>query len=97
MPRTLIVVPRMYTKDEFKEHASFVPDDYDAKSEEFRSYVAEKLSVFRGRIRKIFRESLSVNTKDALLDLSGDEQRSYSILVSLLQDGAELDLPRILS
>ena len=91
MSRTLIIVPRMYTKDEFKEAASHIPDDYEAKSEEFWSYVAEKLSVFRGRIRKIFRESLSMNTKEALLALSGDDQRSYSVLVSLLEDGAELE------
>jgi hypothetical protein len=79
----------MYTKAEFRDEASYVPDDYEAKCEEFWRYVAEKLSVFRGRIRKIFRESLSTNTKEALLALSGDEQGSRSVLVSLLEDGAE--------
>jgi hypothetical protein len=81
----------MYTKDEFKEEASYVPDDYDMKCEEFWGYVAEKLSVFRGRIRKIFRESLSINTKEALLALSGDEHRGRSVLASLLEDGAQLE------
>jgi hypothetical protein len=79
----------MYTKDEFKEEASYVPDDYDTKCEEFWSYVTQKLRVFKGRIRKIFRESLPMNTKEALLALSGDEHQSRSLLVSLLEDGAE--------
>jgi hypothetical protein len=89
--RTLLIVPRIYTKDEFKQEASYVPDDYDMKCEEFWGYVTEKLSVFRGRIRKIFRESLSINTKEALLALSGDEQRGLSVLSSLLRDGAQLE------
>jgi len=91
MARTLLVVPRMYTKDEFKEEASYVPDDYDMKCAEFWSYVAEKLSVFKGRIRKIFRESLSMNTKEALRAMSGDEQHSRTVLVGLLEDGAEME------
>ncbi|HXZ98351.1 MAG TPA: hypothetical protein VED24_03180 [Candidatus Acidoferrum sp.] len=91
MSRTLIIVPRMYTKDEFREEASYVPDDYDMKCEEFWGYVAEKLNVFRGRIRKIFRESLSINTKEDLLALSGDEQRGLAVLSSLLRDGAQLE------
>jgi len=91
MPRTLIIVPRMYSKNEFKEEASTVPEDYDAKSEEFWSYVAEKLSVFRGRIRKIFRESSSANTKEDPRGLSEDEPGGFSLLMSLLAEGAELE------
>lgn len=91
MPRTLIVIPRMYTKDEFKEETSYVSDDYEAKSEEFWNYVTEKVSVFRGRIKKVFRESLSMNTKESLLALSENDERSYSVLVSLLEDGAKLE------
>jgi hypothetical protein len=91
MSRTLIIVPRMYTKNEFREEASYVPDDYDSKSEEFWNYVAEKLSVFRGRIRKIFRESLPTNTEEDLRVLSGHEPRGHSLLVSLLREGAELE------
>jgi hypothetical protein len=78
----------MYTKDEFKEETSYVPDDYDTKCKEFWGYVAEKLSVLKGRIRRIFRESLSINTKEALLTLSGDEQQSRAVFVGLLEDGA---------
>jgi hypothetical protein len=81
----------MYTKDEFKAETSYLPDDYDMKCEEFWGYVAEKLSVLKGRIRKIFRESLSINTKEALLALSGDEQRGRSVLASLLEGGAQLE------
>jgi hypothetical protein len=88
MSRTLVIVPRMYTKDEFKEETSYVPDDYDTKCQEFWGYVAEKLGVLKGRIRRIFRESLSINTREALLALSGDEEQSRTVLVGLLEDGA---------
>jgi hypothetical protein len=91
MSRILLIVPRIYTKAEFREEASYVPDDYDAKCEEFWSYVAEKLGVFKGRIKKIFGESLSTSRKEALLALSGDDQRSRSLLASLLEEGAEVE------
>jgi hypothetical protein len=81
----------MYTKDEFKAETSYLPDDYEMKCEEFWGYVAGKLSVLKGRIRKIFRESLSINTKEALLALSGDEQQGRSVLSSLLEGGAQLE------
>ena len=78
----------MYTKDEFEE-ASYVPEDYDMKCEEFWIYVAEKLTVFKGRIRKIFRELLTDNSREALLSLSEGEEHEHSVLLSLLEDGAE--------
>jgi hypothetical protein len=91
MTRTLLIVPRMYAKSEFKEVASHIPDDYDAKYEEFWSYVTDKLRVFRGRIRKVFRESLSRNTEEALRTICGDDERGYSLIVELLKEGAELE------
>jgi len=82
----------MYTKTEFKEAVSHVPDDYDTKSEEFWSYVTEKLRVFRGRITKVFRESLSKNTKEALKAVGEDDEQGYSLIINLLEEGAELKL-----
>jgi len=90
MARTLIIIPRMYGKSEFREAISYVPADYDIKSEEFWSYVADKLKVFQGRIKKVFRESLSKDTKEALKAVSGDEERGYSLIISLLEQEAEL-------
>ncbi len=92
MRSTLIIVPRMFTKSEFIEALSFVPDDYNAKSEEFWSYIADKLKVFRGRIQKVFRESLSKDTREALKAVSKDDEVGYALLVNLLQEGAELKL-----
>ena len=91
MPRTLMIVPRMYAKNGFEVAASYVPDDYDAKSEEFWNYVTGKLSVFKGRIKKLFRESLPTDAREDLLALSKNDERSHSFLVSLLEDGAELE------
>lgn len=90
MSRTLLIVPRMYAKSEFREAVSFVPDDYDAKSEEFWTYVTDKLTAFRGRIKWIFRESLSEDTEEALKKVSGDEDRSFSLIAGLLREGAKL-------
>lgn len=92
MRSTLIIVPRMFTKSEFIEALSYVPDDYNAKSEEFWSYIADKLKVFRGRIQKVFRESLSKDTRVALKAVSKDDEVGYALLVNLLQEGAELKL-----
>ena len=80
----------MYAKSEFTRAVSYVPDDYDAKSEEFWTYVTDKLTAFRGRIRWIFRESLSEDTKEALKEVSGDEERGLSLIVGLLEEGAKL-------
>jgi len=87
---TLIIVPRMFTKSEFVEALSYVPDDYEAKSEEFWTYIADKLKVFRGRVQKVFRESLSKGTREALRKISKDDERGYALIVSLLEEGAEL-------
>lgn len=91
MARTLIIIPRMYTKSEFKEAIAQIPDDYDVRHDEFWSYVTDKLRVFRGRIRKVFWESLSRNTKAALRAICGDDERGYSLIVELLEEGAELE------
>jgi len=90
MRSTLIIVPRMFTKSEFVEALSYIPDDYDAKSEEFWSYVADKLKVFKGRVQKVFRESLSKDTREALKAVSKDDERGYALIVSFLEEGAEL-------
>jgi len=87
MRSTLIIVPRMFTKSEFVEALSYIPDDYDAKSEEFWSYVADKLKVFKGRVQKVFRESLSKDTREALKAVSKDDERGYALIVSFLEEG----------
>ncbi len=90
MSRTLLIVPRIYAKSEFREAVSYVPDDYDAQSEEFWTYVADKLRAFRGRIRWVFRESLSGDTEEALKEASGDEGRGLSLITGLIEEGAKL-------
>ncbi|MGD0329614.1 MAG: hypothetical protein ABSB40_04105 [Nitrososphaeria archaeon] len=90
MRSTLIIVPRMFTKSEFIEALSYVPDDYDAKFEEFWSYVNDKLKVFGGRVQKVFRESLSKDTREALKVVSKDDEGGYALIVGFLEEGAEL-------
>jgi hypothetical protein len=80
----------MYTKSEFMKAASHVPDDYDTKSEEFWSYVSDKLHAFRGRIVMVFVESLSKDTKEALSAVLGGEGPGFSLISDLLKDGAKL-------
>jgi len=80
----------MYVRSEFTDATSYVPEDYDAKSEEFWSYVSDKLKVFRGRIKKVFRESLSKDTKEALRAVGRDDEPSYALITSLLEEGAGL-------
>jgi hypothetical protein len=80
----------MFTKSEFIEALSYVPDDYDAKFEEFWSYVNDKLKVFGGRVQKVFRESLSKDTREALKVVSKDDEGGYALIVGFLEEGAEL-------
>jgi hypothetical protein len=90
MSRTLVIVPRMYARREFTNAVAYVPDDYDATSEEFWSYVADKLRAFSGRIKMVFVESLSKDTREALKAAFGDEERGYSVMAGLLEEGALL-------
>ena len=90
MARTLIIVPRMYTKSELRESISHIPNDYRVKYDEFWDYVTDKLRIFRGRIGKVFWESLFKNTTEALRAVCGDDERGYSLAVELLKEGAVL-------
>jgi hypothetical protein len=91
MRSTLIIVPRMFTKREFIEAVSHVPDDYEDKSEEFWSYVTDKLKVFKGRVNKVFRESLTKGTVETLKTVSRDDEGGFSIILCLLEEGAKLE------
>lgn len=45
MAKTLVYVPRMFTREEFKEVVGEVSEDFDRTAKEFWNYVSEKLLV----------------------------------------------------
>lgn len=57
MARTLVYVPRMFTREEFKELVGEVPEDFDRTAEEFWNYVSERLRSVASKIRWVYSDS----------------------------------------
>jgi hypothetical protein len=87
MSRMLLLVPRMYTEEEFKSVTPVLPEDFAAKTSEFWSYVEEKLQVFAGRIQRIYRDEICQNGEQGLVHLSADSE-NYLIAKKLVENGA---------
>lgn len=52
--KTLVYVPRMFTRDEFKDLVDTVPPDFDRTSEDFWQYVRERVKAVARRIRCVY-------------------------------------------
>ncbi|MFQ6050072.1 MAG: hypothetical protein ACE5K4_00085 [Candidatus Hydrothermarchaeota archaeon] len=90
--RTLIYIPRMYSRNEFERLASKVPEDFEERSNEYWDYVEEKLGPLMKlrRIHKVYHESLCESGDEGLKTLSSFDKRNYSIVKKLIESGAEL-------
>ncbi len=88
MSRMLLLVPRMYTEEEFKNVTPVLPEDFAAKTAEFWSYVEEKLQVFAGKIQRIYRDEICQNGEQGLVHLSSADSENYLIAKKLVENGA---------
>ncbi len=88
MSRMLLLVPRMYTEEEFKNVTPALPEDFAAKTAEFWIYVEEKLQVFAGKIRRIYRDEICQNGEQGLVNLSSADSENYLIAKKLVENGA---------
>jgi hypothetical protein len=52
--KALIYIPRMFTRDEFKDLADTVPPDFERISEDFWAYIHERLKAVARRIRCVY-------------------------------------------
>lgn len=55
--KTLVYVPRMFTRDEFQKLVMRVPDDFDSTRDEFWNYVSDRLRVVASKIRWVYTDS----------------------------------------
>jgi hypothetical protein len=88
MSRMLLLVPRMYTEEEFKSVTPVLPEDFAAKTAEFWSYVEEKLRVFAGKIQRIYRDEICQDREHGLVHLSSADSENYLIAKKLAENGA---------
>jgi hypothetical protein len=91
MSRMLLLVPRMYTEEEFKRSVRTLPEDFGPKTTEFWSYVEEKLQGFVGKVQRIYRDEVCQGGKDGLAHLSSMDRENFRIVRKLVENGAVLE------
>jgi len=91
MVRRLLYVPRMYSNIEFKILAEELPPDFESKTHEFWAYVEEKLSVFKGRIKRIYRDGNYRGGKVSISNLASTDPHNFSLIDKLIDDGASFE------
>lgn len=55
--KTLVYVPRMFTRDEFQKLVTRVPDDFKSTQDEFWEYVSDRLRAVATKIRWVYTDS----------------------------------------
>lgn len=90
MARTLLRIPRMFTKEDLSRMDPRLPEDYDEKAKEFWTYVDSRLSALGVRIKKIYLESIGVVGKRHLDMLAIADPAQHKVVKKLLDSGAEM-------
>jgi len=90
--RTLVIVPRMYTRREFAELCSEVPEDFEARTREFWGYVRERLKALGGRVRWVYRDGVTEPGEKGLNMLKAADPENFAVVDGLLERGAELQV-----
>lgn len=88
MDRTLVIVPRMFPEKELKKMGLEVPGDFREKTEEFWSYVEERLRTLSPRISRVYIESICEENLDILNEIKENDQRFHQIVTWLINHGA---------
>jgi len=91
MGRMLLYVPRMYTESEFKKLTLTLPEDFQQKTDEFWSYVKEKLVIFDGKVQRVYRDKIDKSGTEALNCLSMLDRENYVIAKGLVEKGADFE------
>lgn len=92
MVRRLLCVPRMYSNSEFKILAGELPPDFESKTHEFWVYVEEKLAVFKGRIKRVYRDGTYRGGRFRLSNLASTDPYNFSLIDKLTDDGASFEV-----
>ncbi len=90
MARTLLRIPKMFTREDLSRIDPRLPDDYDEKAREFWTYVDLRLSALGTKIKKVYMESIGVVGKRHLDMLAIADPAQHKVVKKLLDNGAEL-------
>ena len=82
--RTLVYVPRMFSKKEFKRLVNFVPENFDETASEFWQYVSERLIAIASRVRRVYSDATCLSNKDI-------SEYETVIIRALINRGAKLE------
>jgi hypothetical protein len=85
MVKTLVYVPRMITREQFRGLVGEVPDDFDRTVKEFWEYIQERLKAVSSRIRWVYSYSFSKDDGQALI-----QEEESAIIKELVKNGAQL-------
>jgi hypothetical protein len=88
MSRMLLLVPRMYTEEEFKGFVAVLPEDFKVRTHEFWSYVEEKLQGFAGKIQRVYRDDVWKGGEAAVAYMSFIDHKNSLIVKRLVEKGA---------
>src|SRR5579884_4217628 len=92
MAKLLLIVPKMFSKEDLGRIDPEIPEDFGEKRLQFWSYVREKLRSVP-RITRIYYDSLTEEfEKDPLEFVKGDNQECFEIVSELLSEGAKLEV-----
>jgi hypothetical protein len=78
----------MFTEYELKRMGVGIPSDLQEKTEEFWSYVEERLGILSPRIARAYIESVYREGKDTLNDVKEKDPRTHRIVTRLIDRGA---------
>jgi hypothetical protein len=85
MAKTLVYVPRMFTKESFKRIVGEVPEDFDKTAKEFWGYITKRLKTVLSRIHWVYSDSLPKDVENTSL-----RDKEYVIVEGLVKNGAQL-------
>ncbi|UCH37695.1 MAG: hypothetical protein JSV76_00500 [Candidatus Bathyarchaeota archaeon] len=68
-----------------------VPEEFNQKSEEFWSYVEEKLDVYKEKVCRVYREEIWNSGSKGLKQLKDLDTRNYQLIKKLIKNGAHLE------
>ena len=82
--KTLVYVPRMFTRDEFQKLVMRVPNDFDSTWNEFWEYVSDRLRIVASKIRWVYTDFSSY--KEGKSSVVGESE----IVAGLVKTGVKV-------
>jgi len=87
----VLLVPRMFTEEEFKGFVPVLPEDFRSRTMEFWDYVEEKLRAYVGKIQRVYRDEISEGGEKALSRLSNIDHESFVLVKKLVENGSSFE------